>query len=139
MRGAQYVTSLDLSRPEDKALFIRAVQDDIPGSDEWIGKVFSLVGYVCSPASREDELNGELQEWVRTVLVLDDRKLIACGSRGVWSSLCIFVQLQGPAPWDPPLTVRLRRRKLKVGHWHWLELVLDGGQPAGPKPPRSQT
>ena len=123
-----YVTSLDKSKPEDKRALLAALNDDTPGKDEYVNQEMDLVHYLIQPACKE--VDGELQEFVRTILFLADGRRVAFGSMGVVKSLMLIQQLERPAPWSPPLRVRLKLGKTSKG-FQWPSLIPVAAEPKG--------
>lgn len=114
-----YRTTLDTTKPEQRAQLLSAVNDDVPGCKSVLNVPIEIVGYTASPAGRVVE--GEIQEWVRIVLHLADGSNIASGSMGLLKSLMLIEQLDRPAPWRPPIVKVLRARDLADGkQWFWL-------------------
>lgn len=123
-----YVTSLDVTKQEGRATLLSCLNEDSESKDEHLNTDLRIVNYVLTPASKVED--GELREWVRCTLVLDDGRRVAFGSLGIIKSLMLIQQLDRPAPWNPPLVKRLKLSKLSNGG-NWLTLV---DPPASGKP-----
>jgi hypothetical protein len=115
-----YKTTLQLRTPAERAQLLAALNEDGNPAAEVLNLDLDIVGYTISPASRI--VDGEIQEWVRTVLHCADGQNIVAGSMGVVKSLMLFQTLIGPAPWNPPLRKRLVSKALAGGK-HWYSLV----------------
>ena len=126
--GVQYLTTMDLDDARSRKLLQEALLDTTDGADKYINTDLAMVGYTMLPASRV--VDGELQEWVRTVIHLDGGGRVSFGSRGVIKSLQIIGQLDRQPPWNPPLVKRLENHPLSNGR-NWLVLVDPPAKDAG--------
>lgn len=119
-------TSLDVRKTEDKAQLLAALTADSPGSADLINTDIRICNYLIQPASTVEQ--GEIREWVRCVLFLEDGSRVAFGSIGIVKSIMLIQQLDRPAPWHPPIVKRLQVSKLKSGK-NWFALVDPPAQP----------
>lgn len=113
-------TTLDTTKPDQSRRLLAALNEDCENAQSAINTDLDLIGFTLNPSSKE--VDGEVQEWVRTVLHTADGRNIVCGSMGVVKSLMLMQQLIGPAPWNPPIKRRLISRPLRDGK-HWYSLV----------------
>lgn len=113
-------TTLDKSDPVQRALLLRSINEDSDTAKSVINLPLRMVGYTISPAGRIDD-NGELQQWVRCVIHLDDGRNVACASMGILRSIILIEQLDRPAPWSPPLVKLLKAKDIAGGkQWYYL-------------------
>ena len=116
-----FITSLNLDLPESREMIYKARYGDIPDSKDFINVEFELADYIMHPATRTDERTGEVQAWIRAVLINKDGEMISCGSWGVVDSLRDLSQLFSPPPWNPPIKVRLMARSIGNGRsFHYI-------------------
>lgn len=116
----KYLTTLDMTKPDQRRLLMEALVDETDGSAKYINADLHMVGYTMLPASKVVE--DELHEWVRTVIHLEGGGRVSFGSRGIVKSLQIISQLDREPPWSPPLVKRLENHTLANGR-NWLVLV----------------
>jgi hypothetical protein len=125
-----FLTTLDKRDPQQRQRLLRSMQDETDVAKDAINTILPMIGYTASPASRI--VDGEIQEWVRCVIHCSDGRDVACGSLGVVKSLMLISQLDRPAPWNPPLAVKLVARSLPGGkQWYTLIPVDAEAPPAG--------
>ena len=127
--AVKYLTTLDTTDLVQRKMLHDALLDESDGSAKYLNCDLAMVGYTLLPASKIEE--GELHEWVRTIIHLADGGRVAFGSRGIIKSLQLISQLDREPPWNPPLVKRLvnhgRDKKL------WFVLI---DPPAPGKPPK---
>lgn len=126
----KYLTTLDLETPESRKLLHDALLDESDTSAKYLNTDLAMIGYTMLPASRV--VDGELQEWVRTVIHLDGGGRVSFGSRGVIKSLQIISQLDRQPPWNPPLVKRLVNHG-KAPPKQWFVLIDPPATVAGGK------
>lgn len=125
-----YRSSLDPDKPEERRELLAALSEESTGKDHYLNTDLRIVHFTVTPASREE--GGELHEWVRTILHLEDGTRIAFGSSGILKSLNLIQILDRPAPWRPPIVKRLVQRQLGNGR-NWIQLVDPPAAKAGKK------
>lgn len=118
-----YRTTLNTRDPEQRAILLRAINDDCDTVKSVLNLPIEVVGYTISPAARE--VDGELHEWVRVVLHLADGRNVSAGSKGLLRSIMLTEQLDRPAPWNPPIGKVIKARDL-VGGKQWYYMI-DAG------------
>lgn len=112
-------TTLDTKKPEQRALLLRCMNEDCDTAKDHLNLPMRIIGYTISPAARE--VDGEVQEWVRCVLHLEDGTNVAAGSKGLLRAIMFIEQFERRAPWYPPLEKVLKARDLGNGRqWYYL-------------------
>lgn len=115
-----FLTSIDLTAGHTaKRRLIRHLQETAQKSDSWINKQFNIIDRTFVPVQSGDE-DGEVSNYIRTVVETDKGELIAFGSRGIVKSITLLESLERPAPWNPPLKVELISTPI-AGNRRWLE------------------
>lgn len=127
--GILYKTSLNTRDPQDRATLLRAINEECVDAATRINTDLVMIGYTLSPASREKD--GEVQEWVRTVIHEADGTNIAFGARSIILALQMIEQLDRPSPWRPPLVRRLIADKTDNGG-NWYRLIDPPAAKSGP-------
>lgn len=122
------VTSLNAKgNTQERYQLFNILNDESEPKEPHINTILELVHYCMVPASKPQE-DGEVTEFVRTVLLTADGKQIAFGSKGIVKSLHLIISLLRPAPWKPPLKVKLVVRQLGgQRQWPVLEPIIGQG------------
>lgn len=114
-QGRRLATSLDLRSPEGKLAAFRAISGQDFRADEVMGEWFPIADWLNVDAARVDPDTGELQHFVRTVLIGEDGTRFSCGSDWVLSSLIAIESFFGKAPWHPAMQMRFVQQKSRMG------------------------
>lgn len=126
-------TSLDFSNQLGRAMVMACLKDDcIPGK-EVINTPIAVTDWLIHPVETTDPDTGEVQRFLRTCLVLDDRRIVAFGSSGVAKDLMLICGLFRPAPWKPPLKIKVRVRDIGNGRQWYVIDVIEDTSPGKPK------
>lgn len=123
-QGRRFATSLDLSDRDQKILAFRACQSQDLQAEDVIGQDFPIKHWLNVDASAVNPDTGELSEFVRTVLITEDGKLIGMASDWVLSSLMSLQAFFGRAPWSPAIRVKISAQKSRNGRRFFLLDVL---------------
>jgi Phage Single-stranded DNA-binding protein len=119
-----YVTSIDQSHEHGRALVFRLMTESGEPVEGFLNLPIRVTEYLMSPASFNDGETGEAVETVVTRLVMSDGRWVETHSYGVLKTLGLLVDQFGPAPWDPPLRIVIRRKSLRNARsWMVLELA----------------
>ena len=120
LRGG-VMTSLDPANVEDRKILYSAMMGESQKADAFINQPLLVRDVVLSPASSTDAETGEIQSWVRTVLVLADGSRIAFGSLGILKSLAFYSMCYSPPPWIPAVELVLKSTPIGKNRWYTLE------------------
>lgn len=92
--------------------------------DDHKNEVLEIVNVAAHPVELVDENTGELVQTLRTVLIDKDGKNYDAVSQGVASSLQKIFAIVGPAPFTPPLKIKVVEQKTRKGYkTNTIELV----------------
>lgn len=125
-----FVTSLSATDPAQRKLLLAGLQEDADPKEMHLNVTLPLVHFLLKPAQKEED--GEIKEWIRSVLFLADGTMISFGSMGIVKSLMLIQQLDRMAPWNPPLLKQIRVGKTSKGR-PWPTLVDPPETPKKPK------
>lgn len=93
---------------------------------EYIDKPIQLVHLLLHKCNTVNKQTGEIEEFVRSVLIDADGVSYATGSDVVSRTLAQFVAMFGLPPYNPPLPVKvLKVKSSSVGHYFKLVLAPD--------------
>lgn len=113
---------------EARAMLFSHLQGESEDAEGLVNSEFTIQHRTFTPGRKVNE-DGEVSEFIRTIITTADNRQIAFGSQGVVKSLHLIQQLLMGGTWKPGLRVRLISRKLKSGH-RWFELEpLDLAKP----------
>lgn len=104
---AGVMSSLDLSKPEDRLALLEAIQGDSLGSQDVINTVLRVKHMVAHPVDLVDVQTGEVKREVRTILIDVDGTQVAFVSKGVFRSACWLAFAFGKPPWPKGLAVKV--------------------------------
>ena len=115
------MTSLDPADVESRKVLYAAMMGESQKADGFLNQPLMIRDVVLSPASSTDAETGEIQTWVRCVLILADGSRIAFGSLGVLKSLAFYSMCYSPPPWNPPVELVLKSTPIGKNRWYTLE------------------
>lgn len=123
-----FYCSFDFKKPETEAMLFRVAQ----GSDENIMAMINMqieIEHVyMAHASKINPETGELNEFIRIVLISPEGIAYQCFSQGVRKSIALLAATRGLPPFRPPVRVVVKLQQLGTGR-NWLTLEL----PTAPK------
>jgi hypothetical protein len=126
------VTSADLTTAEGKRVYYQMRMGVALKAEEFINTEISVKHITITPAHQINPDTGELERWARCVVMLADGRLISFGSLGIIKSLSLYIDCEGPPPWDPPAKFILR--STPIGKNRWYELYAPAlGEPTPPR------
>lgn len=104
-------TSLVMTTPEHRKLFLKCMQDCDAKLTEQINKTINVTDYVIHSAMFTDKNTGEIVSGERLVLIDVDKVTYECMSALIIKSLRGVAFAYGKPPWEKglPLTVKMRR------------------------------
>lgn len=119
-----YVTKIDQSGADGKALVFRLMTETGRKPEDVLNMPIRVTNYLLSPAQFVDKESGEDVATVVTRLVLDDGAWVETHSVGVLKTLGLLVSQFGDPPWPKGVGVTLRRKPLRDGRsWIVIELT----------------
>ncbi len=122
--GCRMSTSLDMGRPENRRLLARAMGGDLLQLTEAVGQELHLSDYLVHEYDKVDPETGESTRLTRLVVFDKDGMPLQCVSRTLLNSIKHLAFAFGPAPWAPPLRVKVRmKRKGENVQIYWFEPV----------------
>lgn len=122
--GAVFWSSIVLDSHEQRQKLFEALHGQNDSFEASLGEPLAITDVVLAERDRQDPATGELQRWVRIVILCDDGKILAGGSAGVRQSLGTLFGLYGNPPWKPPVVVKIKSRPIDGGkRFFYLELV----------------
>lgn len=122
--GKRLTSSYNPADQDQRKLAVRAALNQDVRAEDVLGKTLNAVHWVTMDASRTNPDTGEVEEFVRTVLVEDTGNRVSAGSDWIIASIMVIESLIGPAPWNPPLAMRIVAGKSRQGHtFYSLDLV----------------
>lgn len=112
---AGVMSSLDLSRPEDKLTLMEAIQGDSLNANDAINTTFNIRHMVAHPVELVDKQTGEIKREIRTVLIDVEGSQVAFVSRGIFRSACWLAFAYGQPPWEGGMPVKVVQVQLGDG------------------------
>lgn len=92
--------------------------------DDHKGEVLEIVNVAAHPVSLTDENTGEVVDALRMVVIDKNGKNYDAVSQGIASSFQKIFAIVGPAPYDPPLKIKVVEQKTRKGFkTNTIELV----------------
>lgn len=123
--GASFFCSIenDGSRAAKIAIY-NAINNKGESLDDHKGEVLNIVNVAAHPVTLVDETTGEAVNALRMVLVDESGRLFDAVSQGIASSMEKIFAIVGPAPFDPPLAIKVVEQKTRKGFkTNTIELV----------------
>lgn len=117
------MTSIDLSKPEGKRQYYKAMMGESMKADKFINQTLKIVNVIIAPAQAWDTETGKLDRWARTVVILENGECISFGSLGVVKSLALYCDCFSAPPWNPPAEFLLRSTPIGKNRWYELEAI----------------
>lgn len=99
-------TSLDKSKPEDKAMILRAARGVDMRAEDLGKEAFSIVHILAQRVSIAQK-DGTFNDAVRVVLISPEKKTLGFVSEGIRKDLGLIMQLYGKPPYSPPIKVKV--------------------------------
>jgi len=123
--GSSFFCSIPADGSRQSAIRIyNAINNKGESLDDQQGKILEIVNVAAHPVTLVDETTGEVNEALRTILIDKDGKNFDAVSQGVASSLQKIFAIVGPAPFDPPLKLKVVQQKTRKGYKvNTIELV----------------
>lgn len=109
------VTSLDLSSPRGKRLFVNAMNAECRKISEFIGETINVCDALAHEVTLVSERNGEVSVCIRLVVIDTDGVCYQCVSTGAWESLRRLTVMTGPLPWPDGVPLVPRQRNTSGG------------------------
>ena len=123
--GASFFCSIpnDGSRAATVAIY-NAINNKGESLDDHKGEVINMVNVAAHPVSLTDEKTGEVINALRMVIIDDQGRNFDAVSQGIASSMEKIFAIVGPAPFDPPLAIKVVEQKTRSGFkTNTIELV----------------
>lgn len=114
--GRRLTSSYNPADPEQRKLALRAALNQDVRAEDVIGKVFQVQHWLTTDASRTNPDTGEVEEFVRTVLIDENGTRVSAGSEWLIASIMVIESMVGPAPWNPPLALKIVEGKSRQGY-----------------------
>lgn len=114
--------SMRIESKEDKIKFYNAISNTENQLQDYVNKEIVIKDIYAETASSIKPETGELQEFVRIVIISPNGTSYATGSSGVFSSLKRLIALFGAPTWDEGLKVVVKQKKTKNGNHKVLTL-----------------
>lgn len=119
--GYSSITSTDM---DSLKVIYSAISDAKPLADH-LDKVINLANVIVQPVQAEDEKTGEVEEYLRSVLIDDKGVAYSASSTGIKSSLENLFRVFGtPDTWAAPLAVKVTKKKSAKPGWEFFSIVL---------------
>lgn len=116
-------TSLDLTKKQHKRAYYNASVADVDGVTTVINSEFNLCDLMLEARNGAND-RGEIEDWIKIVLIDDKGECVACGSKGILKSIKALIEIEGLPPWRPGQLVKFRQRELDGGkRWFYLDLI----------------
>lgn len=115
-------SSLRLDDTRDKIVAYRAVTGQEHRAEDVLGQIFQVKHWLMHDVEKANDQTGEIEKWVRTVLVCEDGTRVSCGSSGVLSSIMSLSSPSffGPAPWAPALALSIDKARSRNSRDYYL-------------------
>ena len=104
-------TSLPTETTEDK-MHLFQVSTTSERLGDHIGEVISVTDVYMETVDVAKRDTGDLEKAVRIIFITEDGEAYACVSLGVLSCVKRIFAFIGPAPWNPPLKVKITQRNV---------------------------
>ena len=104
--AGELITSIDDSTEEGRDRVLQAMSNPDANAQEFLGQVVRVTDVTMHPIEFPDKKTGELTKTVRTLLHLDDGKVIDIRSDGILKSLYLVFRYKKLPPWRPYLACR---------------------------------
>jgi len=117
--------SMKLATMEDRIKAFNAVTTQDQKAQDHLQEEIVVQDWLCHDASKTDPKTGEVKSFVRTVLIGPDGFRTSTTSDMVLQSILSLMHFFGPAPWNPPLKLRVKPEKAtsNPGHYYTLEVI----------------
>lgn len=103
------VTTLDRTTKEGRAVLFQHLNQAGLDASEMVNTVLDMVHVTVQPVRWFDSAGGEMVETFRTVIRLADGRDVEFKSMGILKSIGLIESQLRPAPWNPPMSVTLKR------------------------------
>lgn len=121
--SADVVMSFNPKTPAGAELLFKCTLDKLDPLNEQANAWLDVQHIFQHPAEKINE-NGEVQPFIRSVVITADGKAFDCGSEGVRKALALVEAVRGSAPWEPPIKCRVICTKTRSGK-NWMILRPD--------------
>lgn len=91
--------------PAQRAVYFNAVSNTQNRLTECVNKKLHIVDVYAEEITIVDQKTGEADNAIRIVLIDDKGEGYGCVSKGVFNAMKKVIAVNGPAPWNPPLTL----------------------------------
>lgn len=109
---------------ESAVKIYNAINNKGESLDDHKGEVIEVVNVAAHPVSLTDENTGEVVEALRMVIIDKNGKNYDAVSQGIASSFQKIFSIVGPAPYTPPLKIKVVEQKTRKGYkTNTIELV----------------
>lgn len=107
-----YYTSLDRSKPENKMVIYRCMENCSSKVSDLINAEIEIANIFAHKVELVNEATGELGMCVRTVLVTPEGVTIECVSGGIERCVKAMMIAFGDPPWNPPMRCTILQEQI---------------------------
>lgn len=119
-----FFSSLDATKPDARKFHREAFMGESEPAESYLNKGVELVGFAVKPSDPKLAESGELTVYPVVFLFVAGGKVIRAASRGVLQSCLYLHDEAGPGPWNPPIKVTIKTRKVgDARRWTYLSVV----------------
>lgn len=111
-RNPQVKMSFNPQTAEGAVRLVQATLQEVPKLEDMRDKELSIVHWMAHPAQMAGDTEGEVKEFNRIIVWDDKENAYSCGSTGVDKSIGLLELTRGKAPWNPPVKVKVKIRRL---------------------------
>lgn len=122
--GSFFCSIKDDGSRESKIAIYNAINNKGDSLDDHKGEVLEITDVAAHPVSLVDENTGEVVDALRMVVIDKEGKNYDAVSQGIASSFQKIFAIVGPAPFNPPLKIKVVEQKTRKGFkTNTIELV----------------
>lgn len=123
------LASFDCATDEGRVLTSACMGKSDAEMDAYVGKELRVVNFMAHDVTIASMADGELEDMIRWVLILDDGTTVSTCSKSFADTFRVSARLVGPGPWAPPLRFEARKQLSKNGRKYFeCRELLRGGK-----------
>lgn len=116
------ICTFDPSTEEGKILLFRVKYGEPQELAEQGGRILLVRHYYAHEVTGQPNDDGEIKDYVRSVIVTAEGEIYSAGSMGVWDCLRLMSAIRGPGVFDPPVPCMVKKKKTNNGR-NFMQLV----------------
>jgi hypothetical protein len=124
---AEVVISFDPRTEEGAELLFKCTLDKLKPLSEMQKEYVNVKHIFAHPAERIDPENGEVSQFVRSVVIDANGTAYDCGSEGVRKCIALLRAVRNDPPWNPPIRCQVIVQKTRTGR-NWMILRPDAAE-----------